>query len=71
MLDLCREVCRASVTMMLAATARISLLPTNGAAPRYALVPTLSRMALKVTKLATSVTGKEYWHGKTGATPAD
>jgi hypothetical protein len=45
------------VTVILAATASRSFDWINGAAPRYALVPTLSRMAETVTKLGTSVTG--------------
>jgi hypothetical protein len=68
---LCRLVCRPSVAMILAATDRIVFELTKGAAPRYALVPMDSRMALMVTKLAISVTGKLYVQGETGTTPAD
>ena len=60
---LCKLVCNPSVAMILAATVRISFELMKGAAPRYALVPMDSKMALTVTKLATSDTPKLYWQG--------
>lgn len=60
---------RASVVRMEAATVRVDLLLSSPPAPRYALVPTPSKIEESATNDATSVSGKLYVHGWTAALP--